>query len=49
MATEQVTFHICTNDRGDLPVACICAIERDHDEDEFQAWEDNNWQDPSIK
>jgi len=41
-----MNIHVCTNHRDDVPVVCVCDIGRNHDEYEFQAWENNNWQDP---
>ena len=48
-ALANLGAHVCSNFRNDTPILCICAIQRDHDEEEFEAWENNDWQDPKAK
>jgi hypothetical protein len=43
----SVEFHLCDMSAYGLePSPCVCAIGRDHDADEMEAWEANGWADP---
>ncbi len=35
------------DDLGFDPTMCACAIGRNHDADDFEAWEQNDWDDPN--
>ena len=39
-------LHKMTMDGFD-PTMCACAIGRNHDADDFEAWEQNDWNDPN--
>lgn len=43
----MINTHQCHMPDEDFAVLCICAIGRDHDTDEFEAWEANGWEDPN--